>query len=308
MAVLESKRTIVTVGSDAQSSATPDKLRAVAPSRPFTRQEGTSPALISTLPSLIDDVVALGIAGATDEDVWSLDSRGILTLVVGKETYETLGLVGEVLPWKEHAETHVFHISLRGSRPPADSMKTWLAYGPKEAAAIRRWDSRRGAWKVLYQCDRVDVLMSGGIRHEVTRTTRKMDGVRIPDIRRDVILHQGGGAADEWEENISTLFEWAGMASLGSPRVSANDRCDPYIAVYTPPEPSRLGDITAIRWNGFIPSSFVQKVLESISKAPPLRAPRPEAEDTWSLLYVKEDAGSAWVLAESVGQWDKRWG
>lgn len=140
-------------------------------------------------------------------------------------------------------------------------------------------------------------------------------------------------------------------------RVSANDRCDPYIAVYTPPEPSRLGDITAIRWNGFIPSSFVQKVLESISyvswtmlssdsqvahticrspnlpspsfvavtaqcigtspvsylpadpsKAPPLRAPRPEAEDTWSLLYVKEDAGSAWVLAESVGQWDKRWG
>lgn len=50
--------------------------------------------------------MALGIAGATDEDVWSLDSRGILTLVVGKETYETLGLVGEALPWKEHAETH----------------------------------------------------------------------------------------------------------------------------------------------------------------------------------------------------------
>lgn len=140
-------------------------------------------------------------------------------------------------------------------------------------------------------------------------------------------------------------------------RISANDRCDPYIAVYASPEPSHLSAITAIRWNGFIPSNFVQKILESISyvprtafsptsrvayascrspnlpppsfvavtaqcigtspvsylpadpnKAPPLRAPRPEAEDTWSLLYVKEDAGSAWVLAESVGQWDKRWG
>lgn len=55
---------------------------------------------------MFSDVVALGSAGATDEDVWSLDSRGILTLVVGKETYEVLGLVGEALPWKEHAEMH----------------------------------------------------------------------------------------------------------------------------------------------------------------------------------------------------------
>ncbi|EIW58568.1 uncharacterized protein TRAVEDRAFT_168163 [Trametes versicolor FP-101664 SS1] len=288
--------------------------------------------------ALESEVVALGPAGATDEDVWSLDSRGILTLVVGKETYEVLGLVGEALPWKEHAEMHVIHVSLRGSRPAADSMKTWLAYGPKEVAAIRRWDSHRGPWKVLYYCDRVDVAMSGAIRHEMSRTIRKFDRVRIPDVRRDVILSHANDAADEWEENISALFEWAGMASLGSPRISANDRCDPYIAVYAPPEPSRVGDVTVIRWNGFIPSSFIQQVLENISspnlpppnfvavtgqcigtspvsylpsepsKAPPLRAPRPDAEDTWSLLYVKEDAGSAWVLAESVGQWDKRWG
>lgn len=58
------------------------------------------------LMNMFSDVVALGLAGAADEDVWSLDSRGILTLVVGKETYEALGLVGEALPWKEHEETH----------------------------------------------------------------------------------------------------------------------------------------------------------------------------------------------------------
>lgn len=48
-------------------------------------------------------------------------------------------------------------------------------------------------------------------------------------------------------------------------RISANDRCDPYIAVYASPEPSRIGVITAICWNGLIPSSFVQKILESVS-------------------------------------------
>ena len=39
--------------------------------------------------------------GQDSEDVWSLDPRGVLTLAVGKQTYETLGLVGERLPWKD---------------------------------------------------------------------------------------------------------------------------------------------------------------------------------------------------------------
>lgn len=60
--------------------------------------------------------------------------------------------------------------------------------------------------------------ISGSVRHELTRNMRKMDSVCIPDVRRDVILDQGGDASDEWEEHISALFEWAGLASLGSPR------------------------------------------------------------------------------------------
>ncbi len=39
-------------------------------------------------------------SGAHDDDVWSIDPRGVLTLCLCKETYETLGLVGKKLPFK----------------------------------------------------------------------------------------------------------------------------------------------------------------------------------------------------------------
>ena len=47
-------------------------------------------------------------------------------------------------------------------------------------------------------------------------------------------------------------------------RLLANDRSDPYISVYEPPEPSHPGDLTTMRWRGFLPSSFVQSVLDTI--------------------------------------------
>ena len=145
--------------------------------------------------------------------------------------------------------------------------------------------------------------------------------------------------------------------------MSDADRCDPFISVYAPPEPSRIGDLAAIRWTGFITSDFLKDILETIlcvfcvsvgahstftirpnrspnipspdfvsvtvhavptspityipddvSKAhPSLRAPRTEAEDTLSLVYMRgegaaEEAGHSWIVAESIGRCDKRWG
>ena len=52
------------------------------------------------------DLIALGKPGHLDDDVWCLDTRGLLTLAVCKTTYERLGLVGKVLPWKEHQDTY----------------------------------------------------------------------------------------------------------------------------------------------------------------------------------------------------------
>jgi ribonuclease P/MRP protein subunit RPP40 len=44
-------------------------------------------------------------------------------------------------------------------------------------------------------------------------------------------------------------------------RLQANDRVDPYIAVYEPPAGSMTGKLTHIRWRGLLPPDFVQSVV-----------------------------------------------
>ncbi|KAI0730763.1 ribonuclease P 40kDa subunit-domain-containing protein [Earliella scabrosa] len=421
MAAPESKRTIITtspwIGSSAAADDSESKLRALAPSRPFTQQidvvfpteSGGSASLRDALQALKSSgtttqantgssgssvpedryayrtceytlsefvqfakanansercLVALGMPtpsadGQDLEDVWSLDPRGVLTLAVGKQTYETLGLVGERLPWKECQETHVIRIGLWSARPEpeGDWMKGCATYGTKEDAAVRAWDARRGPWKVFFHLEAADGsdtnLPPNCVSHPLEATVHTWPHAHIPVLKREDLRTPNDDASsdidiEDWHDRVSSLFEWVGMAALGSQRLSAADRCDPYIAVYTPPEPSRVGELTTMRWRGLIPPSFVQALLDVVlspnlplpapafvsvtaqsvptspvtyvptSRPAPLRAPRADAEDTWSFVYVRADEDAAipegggggrwWVLAESVGKWDRRWG
>ena len=38
------------------------------------------------------------------DDVWCIDSRGIVTIFLSKETYEQLGIVGKPLPFKKRVK------------------------------------------------------------------------------------------------------------------------------------------------------------------------------------------------------------
>ncbi|KAI0683718.1 hypothetical protein BC835DRAFT_1295246, partial [Cytidiella melzeri] len=153
---------------------------------------------------------------------------------------------------------------------------------------------------------------------------------------------------EDWEEEVSALFEWVGMACLGSERrhlnrnfqlrLQANDHPDPYIAVYEPPETSKVGNLVHMCWKGFIPRSFLRRVLDTVSAADssipfisvtghailqsPVtysrttakqqRVPSNESEDTWSLVLQRNDADGLqtthWVMGESIGKWDSRLG
>ncbi|RPD59019.1 hypothetical protein L227DRAFT_504442 [Lentinus tigrinus ALCF2SS1-6] len=288
-------------------------------------------------------VVAHGLASATQSDVWCLDSRGVLTLAVNKQTYESLGLVGERLPWKQCEDIHVIHTYVGYTGPQHGDMKPWATYGAKEAAAIRAWDERRGPWKTMFHMQNPESnLPPKSTAHEPKKVMITRSNVHIPDVKEADLLNQSSLPEDveDWDERVSSLFEWVGLASLDSQRLLASDRSDPYISVYEPPAPSHVGDLATMRWSGFLPSSFVQGILDTIispnipspsfvsitassvptcpvtyipkdlGKAPPLRAPRSDSDDTWSLVYAREPEGSpsSWVLAESVGRWDQRWG
>jgi hypothetical protein len=47
------------------------------------------------------------------------------------------------------------------------------------------------------------------------------------------------------------------------PRLQANDRVDPYVAVYSPPAPFTVGDMVHMRWHGFLTPQFVQRIVDT---------------------------------------------
>ncbi|KAH9066733.1 ribonuclease P 40kDa subunit-domain-containing protein [Lactarius vividus] len=143
-------------------------------------------------------------------------------------------------------------------------------------------------------------------------------------------------ALQDWNEKASVYFEWVGMVNIGAQRLQANDRVDPYVAVYCTPTPFTVGDVTHMKWYGFLTPQFVQKIVDTAingaasSSVPligltihgstevpvltPSRVPRSEGEDTVSVIlfpgHVDEAMANngSWAMVEAVGKWDTRFG
>ncbi|KAH8103482.1 ribonuclease P 40kDa subunit-domain-containing protein [Cristinia sonorae] len=359
---MEKRRTVITVGEHDSSDDTPEsnrhkKIQSLASSHPFTAQENVvfpaSENLLAVLsstqtvygkrqwtvnefieyarPILNSSVELLALGSAPDtDDVWSLDPRGVLTLSVGKETYERLGIVGSKLPWKSHQHIHNISVSLIAKNEHPSH-----PYSPKIKAAFEAWDQRHGLWDVLFSCDDSSSLPNPGDMElwEVKPRARELNQVRIPNMR-DIPFPSGNPALDseEWGDEIGALFEWVGMASLGSQRLPASDSVDPYLAVYDPPLPMEVGDLVSVRWTGFLTPGLVVDILNRTISAgfvaitgqsftntpvahmlrnvPSKRVPKRDGEDTWCMVIATQKEGSVrrWVLAESVGPHDTRWG
>ncbi|KAK2462727.1 hypothetical protein APHAL10511_005245 [Amanita phalloides] len=207
------------------------------------------------------------------DDVWCIDSRGLVTLFLSKETYEQLGIAGKPLPFKKRAKhDRVVQFSLRrGTDTPGNVARRHVA--------LRAWDKRREeemgvkGWHVMYCCKDPGTishpLFASGDRlselnvEDVASQLKRIRDVHVPNVELRWI--PGNGAEDEledWNEEMHSLFEWVGMACLGSQRINLNDRVDPYVAVYEP-LPSMPGNLTHIQWQGFLCPAFVQLVVDT---------------------------------------------
>ncbi|KAG1881076.1 ribonuclease P 40kDa subunit-domain-containing protein, partial [Suillus subluteus] len=282
-------------------------------------------------------------------DTWCIDPRGVLTLCVSKSLYEQLGLIGKRLPFKGCPEAVCAVI-----RIPVRQETVSVAVRAKQKAALKLWDELRengpGKWEVLY--------CQAGMW-----TSESHEGVIVqPRICRSTDIHIPvpalapfpDGGTEDWDEYIGDLFEWVGMACLGAQRLKANDRVNPYVAVYEVPAPSYIGDVTQIRWAAFLHQSFIKDTLDTriddllrrshlasvtdnhafvamtrhgcctspvgaiplslardasfdTARDPPLRVPAINAEDSGCFILGPGQNGN-FVLAESIGHWDARWG
>lgn len=105
-------------------------------------------------PSPASDLVLLSTSGS-EEDSWCLDYRGLLTLCLCKDTYQTLGLVGKKLAFskalaerygesfaiyslvaQKHLSSIVIHLPLRQTSESA-------ANRARRDAALKAWDAAR---------------------------------------------------------------------------------------------------------------------------------------------------------------------
>ncbi|KAF8202501.1 ribonuclease P 40kDa subunit-domain-containing protein [Pholiota molesta] len=228
------------------------------------------------------------------EDSWCIDPRGHLTLSVSKETYERLGLVGRPLPFKGHDEKHTIDIPLhKNAQSPAFQARVKAAMAKFDHVRAGELGVESGTWDVIY-CSKGPGATSPTTPfqdcqwHRVQCTKNDLQDVHVPILSlsprpspTDRKMHQSkkgltaqndlAEALDDWNRRTESLFEWVGMACLGAQRLNANDRVDPYVALYEPPEPTRVQGITHLRWRGLLAPGFVKDVLDTLIKS--LQAP-----------------------------------
>ncbi|KAF9006163.1 ribonuclease P 40kDa subunit-domain-containing protein [Cyathus striatus] len=206
--------------------------------------------------------------GANEDDTWCIDSRGVLSLVVSKDTYERLGLVGKKLPFKSHKEMHVVRISLYQNTESAPNRA-------RRKAALELWDQTReeqglGPWDILMCYNGPSSEAPVAILTEAGPDQRKVrcQKAELRDVHSPLPNLSPRPSEfeelDDWNHDMSELFEWTGMAALGAQRLRANDRVDPFVAVYEAPTPSQIGNVTHLQWKGLLSPTFVKRVIDKV--------------------------------------------
>ena len=91
-------------------------------------------------------------------------------------------------------------------------------YGPKVKAALDRWEADDTAkWDVIYDAGSETVFDARASVCEVRPAANTLQNVYVPT---GPLPQPASKLSDElqWHEDVSALFEWVGMASLGSQR------------------------------------------------------------------------------------------
>lgn len=71
----------------------------------------------------------------------------------------------------------------------------------------------------------------------------------------------------ESDEFSTEIYEWLSLVRLGSPRVAAGDKIDPYLSRYQvpgDPEEEQAVRLSKISWQGFLSSSWARQTLADL--------------------------------------------
>ncbi|KAI9886430.1 MAG: hypothetical protein M1823_001748 [Watsoniomyces obsoletus] len=195
--------------------------------------------------------------------------RGVLRLSIDRETYERCGLVG----------------TPNGRSKSQPGRKRWLVTIDLRVPAMRPGKKgfqrvQRAAERVLNQSikwlfcdvsareepsprpiDRYHPIHKKAVPHLV-----RLESVQVPQSIHTPIpppeQTKNHWDREDKDEHATALHEWLGLISLNSPRIRKDDTIDPFLARYAVPDASTASTTTLvkIRWNGFIPATWVSGI------------------------------------------------
>lgn len=84
-------------------------------------------------------------------------------------------------------------------------------------AALEAWDRRRGPWDVVFHAPEAPTDGAWQV-HRITAEARALRDVHTPKVSLCVRPSRDSSAMEEWDERAAELFEWLGLACLGSER------------------------------------------------------------------------------------------
>ncbi|RYP18425.1 hypothetical protein DL765_003937 [Monosporascus sp. GIB2] len=200
---------------------------------------------------------------------------GLLTMYLDKETYERAGLDGK--PYGVKGQ--------RGLKP------RWIVEfdlrSPSMLHGKKRFD------RLAYACENVinkpttwlfcnlsknpspDPLAKHyPVRYSSAPGFDEDLAVAFPPLRPPSVVLERRSRL-ELDEYATDVYEWLSLIRLGSPRILASDKIDPYLSTYAVPggvEDISEGRVCKVSWEGFISSTWTRQLLADIILALPSKS------------------------------------
>ncbi|CAG8656903.1 3963_t:CDS:2 [Acaulospora morrowiae] len=236
----------------------------------------------------ISDIISLDDTGNYRWNVLRVMKRdvGTLTLNLTKDTYEQLGLTGN--PSKFGSKQR-FVVKV-------DLLEKSMIPGKKGFERVK-WcfnNSLTDPFSFLISFTNLDPRESQEINFPSTFNAKKLMVDQKIETLNDIITPEVDIIKDttqekQWRSDVVEIYDWIGLVSLKAQRVFSHDHVDPYISVYSSPEPNKSGDGTILRWTGFIPSTEVLSLFKLVS----------ELDLPWAVISV-------FGFRDSPISWDKQ--
>ncbi|RHZ56987.1 hypothetical protein Glove_395g26 [Diversispora epigaea] len=218
-------------------------------------------------------VRALSLSEGIDiSNVISLDESGTLILNLTKDTYEQLGLTGKPSKYGTSRQRFVVQINL---------LEKSMIPGKKGYERVKWCFENSLTESFPFLISFIDIISheSKEMKFPSTFNAKKLNveqnsfllnDILIPEISEMIKMNNNNNNNDnkkeenKWKSDAIEIYDWLGLVSLKSQRLLAYDQIDPYISLYSPPEPYKMGDGTLLRWTGFIPSAIILSIFKSV--------------------------------------------